>query len=435
MKTSSRQAFWASILMSFLNHVAATTVLLPNDIQIVAYASDSDSANGDAFAFVTWVDLMPNTQIHFTDKGWMCSGFRSYESELIFTVPANEIIPAGSVFEFDDVKTAEGSEAHLWDLASGSWSLTNSDQIYVYQGSLNSPSFIFAFDTSGGFESCGAVSNSNKGAVPDSLVEGVSAVSFEHQDNFWYRPWYARSATLDTLKEWMVDRNRFKYTSVLATRKNDWEVPPGFTIRSGQRGANGYTEYIPGTAACIIVSGHDGELEPSGILDRNDGCWDGSSCDWSKDCPSQDSSNCRAVVLNDENTQDMARRANDYFEAFTGETCHLIVNRLARVKLDPNREIEQAAQFDQTAIDTYNDFHNFIHDARLAIENDHPCQAGLLIDFHGHSHPEARIELGYKLNSDQLRLDDTAVDGLAYTSSIKNMPSKYLFHCQYTIIR
>mmetsp|Transcript_11594 Transcript_11594/g.16340 ORF Transcript_11594/g.16340 Transcript_11594/m.16340 type:complete len:704 (-) Transcript_11594:555-2666(-) len=404
--------------------VSATTVLAPNDVQIVAYASDSDeiAGYGDAFAFVTWIDLSPQTEIRFTDKGWMCeNGFQSGESELIFT--AQNTISAGSVFEFHKGITTEGP-GQLWNLASGTWSLSNNDQIYVYQGSLANPSFVFAFDSTGGWETCGSVNDANKGARPEALVDGVSAVSFDHSDNFWYRPWYARSATLPTLKEWMVNRKRFKTTSLVETRKNEYEAPlSGFTIRSGQRGANGYTEYIPGTAPCIILSGHDGDLEPESIANRTTGCWDGSSCNWTKNCPNPDGDKCRAVFLNDENTQDMARRVNDYFEAHTGYSCHLIVSRLARKKLDPNREVQQAAQFDSAAIAAYEEFHNFTTTARLEIETNHPCGAGLLIDMHGHTHPEARIELGYKLSASQLRSSDEVVDTLAYTSSIKNMLS------------
>ena len=56
-----------------------------------------------------------------------------------------------------------------------------------------------------------------------------------------------------------------------------------------------------------------------------------------------------------------------------------------------------------------------------------PAVPGLLVDFHGHTHPEARIELGYKISASQLRESDATLDGLAYTSSIKNMPSEYRF--------
>jgi hypothetical protein len=293
-----------------------------------------------------------------------------------------------------------------WTLASGTFSLTGDpgDQVIVYQGTLSNPTPIFAFDTTGGWEDCSAVTDSYTSAIPAGLDDGVSAVSFDHSDSFWYRPWYSRSATLATLKEWMANRSRFKTTSTSATRLADYSPPlDGFTILNGQRGTNGYVEYIPGTAPCIILSGHDGDLYPADIDDRTHGCWDGSTCDWSKTCTPQDSSNCRAVTANDENTQDMARRANDSFESFTGERCHLVVNRLGRIKLDPNREVLQAVQYDPIANVTYHEFHDFATQARQNIENNHPCGAGLLIDFHGHTHPEARIELGYKISAAQLR--------------------------------
>ena len=327
-----------------------------------------------------------------------------------------------------------------WNLASGSFSLTGDpgDQLIVYQGTLNDPTPIFAFDSTGGWETdCSAVTDSYTSVVPGGLVDGVSAVSFAHSDSFWYRPWYARSATLPTLKEWMVNRSRFKTTSTSATRLSNYQPPlEGFTILDGQRGTNGYVEHIPGNAPCIILSGHDGDLYPADIDDRTHGCWDGSTCDWSKTCTPEDSTNCRAVTANDENTQDMARRANDEFMSATGEACHLVVNRLGRIKLDPNREVKQAVQHDPIANVTYNEFHSFIEQARQDIENNHPCGAGLLIDFHGHTHPEARIELGYKISKTQLQGTDANLDTLAYTSSIKNMPSKLFgFVSPYTTLK
>ena len=386
---------------------------------------------------MTWVDLLPATEIRFTDRGWACGGFQSSgESELIFTVPSDTTISAGSVFEYEDDMDTTGTP---WTLASGSFSLTGDpgDQMIVYQGILSDPTPIFAFDTTGGWEDCSTVTDSYTSAIPDGLVDGVSAVSFDHSDSFWYRPWYSRSATLATLKEWMVNRSRFKTTSTSATRLADYSPPlDGFTILDGQRGTNGYVEYIPGTAPCIILSGHDGDLYPYDIDDRNHGCWDAqtSTCDWSKTCSPLDSSNCRAVTANDENTQDMARRANDAFESFTSERCHLVINRLGRIKLDPNREVLQAVQYDPIANITYNEFHDFATQARQNIENNHPCGAGLLIDFHGHIHPEARIEFGYKISATQLRGSDADLDSLAYTSSIKNMPSKSRFYHLFTFL-
>lgn len=158
----------------------------------------------------------------------------SGESELIFTVPSSTTITAGSVFAYEDDMDLTGTP---WSLASGTFSLTGNpgDQLIVYQGTLDEPTPIFAFDSTGGWETdCSAVTDSYTSVVPDGLVDGISAVSFDHSDSFWYRPWYARSATLPTLKEWMVNRSRFKTTSTSATRLAEYQPPlEGFTILDG----------------------------------------------------------------------------------------------------------------------------------------------------------------------------------------------------------
>jgi hypothetical protein len=49
------------------------------------------------------------------------------------------------------------------------------------------------------------------------------------------------------------------------------------------------------------------------------------------------------------------------------------------------------------------------------------CGSGILVDFHGHVHPEARIELGYKLSASKLSKTDEELDIYASQSSIRNL--------------
>ena len=51
---------------------------------------------------------------------------------------------------------------------------------------------------------------------------------------------------------------------------------------------------------------------------------------------------------------------------------------LCRTKLDPNREINEAAQGDELAIDAYNTFHGYISAAIEAVGG-----RGILFDLHG----------------------------------------------------
>lgn len=84
---------------------------------------------------------------------------------------------------------------------------------------------------------------------------------------------------MSTLKQWMVDRNRFLVSS---SKRTEYSVPESFTILEGQVGDSTYTEYIPGTAPCIILSNHDGDnIFPDSIQDRTHGCYDSAtdSCD------------------------------------------------------------------------------------------------------------------------------------------------------------
>ncbi len=64
----------------------------------------------------------------------------------------------------------------------------------------------------------------------------------------------------------------------------------------------------------------------------------------------------------------------------------MISNRVLRSKLDPNREVGQAAQGNRIAEEAYNDFHGFIRRAREAVGR------GILFDMHGQVMSEQKNE-------------------------------------------
>lgn len=154
-------------------------------------------------------------------------------------------------------------------------------------------------------------------------------------------------------------------------------------------GRNGYIEYQPGDSPLIIVTGHGGREQPAEIPDRTYG-----------------------AVDEDLNTQDLARKIVAEILARTGQRPHLIVNRLHRVKLDPNREIVEAAQGDPEAEIAWNEFHDYIRDARDVIE---PAFGfGFLVDIHGHAHAIDRLEFGYNLGAAELNQSDAELRRPAY---------------------
>jgi hypothetical protein len=146
-------------------------------------------------------------------------------------------------------------------------------------------------------------------------------------------------------------------------------------------GRNSYVEYRAGTLPIVISAPHGGTLEPTEIPDRTSG-----------------------VVVRDRNTGELAVALANALEARLGQRPHLIVSHLHRSKLDPNREIVEAAQGDPLAEQAWDEFHGFIEHARARVsERD---GAGFYLDLHGHGHPIQRLELGYLLSAQDLALSD-----------------------------
>ncbi|MFN5235984.1 MAG: hypothetical protein ACK5FV_02315 [Bacteroidota bacterium] len=165
-------------------------------------------------------------------------------------------------------------------------------------------------------------------------------------------------------------------------------------------GSNNYTEYVAGNMPVILSAPHGGLLSPAAIPDRN--------------C-----SGCSTV--NDFNTQELARALANALHEQTGCWPHLVINRLHRRKLDANRDLPEAADGNPVAGQAWADFHNFLGNAK----NDVAFQfgKGFYVDIHGHGHSIQRLELGYLLYSDELRLPDDTLNTPVFTgySSIKHL--------------
>ena len=150
-------------------------------------------------------------------------------------------------------------------------------------------------------------------------------------------------------------------------------------------GRKGYVEYLPGTLPFILSAPHGGALTPAEIPDRTFG-----------------------VTLTDRNTERMAEQIRDAFIARTEAAPHVIISRLARIKLDPNREIVEAAQGSPFAENAWDEFHGFIETARAWVENE--LGSGLYVDLHGHGHEVNRLELGYLTSGTDLDVSNGVLD-------------------------
>lgn len=166
-------------------------------------------------------------------------------------------------------------------------------------------------------------------------------------------------------------------------------------------GTDRYVEYVAGDLPIVLTAPHGGRLQPDSLPKRT-----------------------RGVVMMDANTQELARAFADELKRQAQGQVHLIISQLHRSRLDPNREIKEAAQGNPAAERAWREFHAAIEGAIAAAVTRHGF--AFLIDLHGHAHPIARLELGYGLNATQLNRSDGDFDraGLIAVSTLRDLHAR-----------
>lgn len=160
------------------------------------------------------------------------------------------------------------------------------------------------------------------------------------------------------------------------------------------RGRRAYVEYQAGELPLVITVPHGGTVQPTEIPRRAAGNQN-----------------------RDRQTDLLARAIADSLKVKMGARPHLIISNLHRSRVDPNREIAEAAENHPLGVQAWLEFHGFIAHARERVTDDH--EFGLVVDLHGHSHAIARLELGTLVTDAQLRGSDASIDSLAARSSLR----------------
>lgn len=150
-------------------------------------------------------------------------------------------------------------------------------------------------------------------------------------------------------------------------------------------GRNRYVEYIPGDMGIVLSAAHGGALRPAEIPNRAGG-----------------------THVTDTNTRQLTLAMREALLELTGRAPHVIISHLVRAKLDPNREIVEAAEENPYAEQAWHEFQGWIATARRTVAEH--FASGLYLDIHGHGHAIDRLELGYLLGRDDLNLTDAALD-------------------------
>lgn len=177
----------------------------------------------------------------------------------------------------------------------------------------------------------------------------------------------------------------------------------GVAPATGQtyQGKQGYVDYLPGDLPLVLTAPHGGSLEPADIPNRGYG-----------------------TTVKDRNTRELSLAIREAVFARTGGYLHVIISNLHRRKLDPNREIVEAAQGNPDAERAWWEFQIFADEAGDLVTD--AFGEGLHLDIHGHGHDIDRVEIGYLLSRNDLTLGDEALSGTSYVnkSSIRSLASK-----------
>ncbi|MGE4620416.1 MAG: sulfatase-like hydrolase/transferase [Planctomycetota bacterium] len=146
--------------------------------------------------------------------------------------------------------------------------------------------------------------------------------------------------------------------------------------------ADDFVDVSVGNIPLVLSAPHGGTVKPIGVPDRTKG-----------------------TLVRDSSTRELAIELAAAIEKRTGKKPFLVTNRMHRIKMDPNRAIDEATQGGVFAAMVYRTYHKALEDS---------CQQALkigggealLIDLHGHGHPDDWIEVGHLLGGSQLEVPD-----------------------------
>ena len=172
----SKIIFLFILTLIYSNSIIAQTTLEAGDLAIIGYNGD----NPDQFSFVLLVDVTTNTEITFTDSGVKSDDtFRGNEGAIKFTASTN--YSAGTIITYtgpqSDLPSGDFTEANDSNVGNNDMNLSgNGDQIFAFQGSSSTPTFIFGFQSNSNIWQTDATASTNS-ALPSTLTNGVNAVA------------------------------------------------------------------------------------------------------------------------------------------------------------------------------------------------------------------------------------------------------------------
>lgn len=157
--------------MSFTT-ITVQTLFNAGDLVPVAYRMNATSTD-DEVVLLTFVDILPGTMINITDAKYTDNTPAQCAGGFVWTAPANECIPAGSIINIkNDVPSASKGI-----ITGGGFGLSSGgDQFIVYTGTAANPKYITALSSNGWLTANTSCSGSNS-KIPATLTDGQNALN------------------------------------------------------------------------------------------------------------------------------------------------------------------------------------------------------------------------------------------------------------------
>ncbi|MFS4483622.1 T9SS type A sorting domain-containing protein [Hyunsoonleella sp. 2307UL5-6] len=176
------------------------TTLSEGDIAITGV----NTQNPDQFSFVLLTDVTAGTTINFTDFGWLSTGsFNTTFNEGVITWTATSTVSCGTEIIITDIGSNNYSSLDFSGSTIGAAIETDAlfafsaagDQVIAYQGTLATPTFLYAVHVANANGWTDATSTSNS-AIPAGLTDGVNAMTFNTDNCIYDRSVLANQALI-----------------------------------------------------------------------------------------------------------------------------------------------------------------------------------------------------------------------------------------------
>lgn len=161
-----------AVTSSSFTTIAVQTQFQAGDLAFVGYRMNA-SGTEDEVAFVTFVDILPGTFLTFTDSKYTSNTQPQCPNGIVWTVGANECIPAGSVVK---IQTSALIASKGTVTGSGFGLSSGGDQVIVYSGTAAAPNYITAL-SSNGWVTANTSCSGSLSMIPAGLVDGTSALN------------------------------------------------------------------------------------------------------------------------------------------------------------------------------------------------------------------------------------------------------------------